>query len=222
MTPTSRACLAAITLVAIVGWLDTSGCDAHGGRPIFGRGLFFRGNCPQPIPLECVPAKISPAPVEPAKKPEPISLSKDLRVNVKKIAELFKQGEPGEAHKLVRLTAPQIEEISDLMQMHRPASKGGFGSEANLAKLARKPDAPMARELAPFFLAMAELTLAKGPGKVGPGRKTVKVWKETAQQLREASGDLAIAGAQQDAKAIQKAVVRIQAACTSCHSIFKY
>ncbi|MSQ94399.1 MAG: hypothetical protein EXR98_07565 [Gemmataceae bacterium] len=138
------------------------------------------------------------------------------------IADLFKQGEPIEAHKLIRLTAPQIEEIGDLMQMHRPVSKGGFGSEGNLAKLARKPDAPMARELAPFFLAMAELTLAKGWGKDGPGKKAVKVWKAAGQQLRVASGDLATAGALADAKAIQAAAVRIQAACTSCHSIFKY
>ncbi|MSQ94400.1 MAG: hypothetical protein EXR98_07570 [Gemmataceae bacterium] len=92
MTRTSRVLLAAITLGAVVGWLDTGVCDAHGRRPIFGRGLFFRGNCTQPIPLECVTAKISPAPVEPAKKPEPISLSKDLRVNVKQYRRLVQAG----------------------------------------------------------------------------------------------------------------------------------
>src|SRR6186997_1540538 len=106
-----------IMACGIVGLLiasDVSTVQAHGLRGTFGgRLLPFRQRC-EPMIVECVPVR----PVEFIPEPKPSrtllpfpTLDKDLKVNVKAIAQLLKNDQKEDARKFAFMVARTIEQI---------------------------------------------------------------------------------------------------------------
>jgi len=231
-----RTGIAGITLVVIVGLIEISSPSIAQATWLRGGGLFFFRNRCQPAPI-CVPEE----PKKEVAKELPLpAVAKELQVNVHNIANLLKAGRPADARKLASMAAPKIEEVADLMHMHRARNKGGMGwgqvpgknpavdsIEKGLmifAKAALAKDMTTANnnETAAYWIAaMAELTLAKAPKKDFGARKPRQAWIVDAEDLRSASLDLAKAAAQNDANAIRKSASKINSACINCHSKFK-
>jgi hypothetical protein len=165
---------------------------------------------------------------------------KELAGAVGKIAAAIQSGDSAGAKKLAEASAKKIDEVSDLMHLFRPRSKGGLGWGSK----ASKPDAsdglekkiqeftktvPAAAagqkdvngEAATWIAALAELTLAKTPAKDGPAGKTKKAWIGWSNDLRDAAAELSKASASGNPAAISKAANKVNNACVSCHSKFK-
>jgi hypothetical protein len=142
--------------------------------------------------------------------------AKDLPSAVKDIAAEIKNGKADAAKKLAAATAKNvklIDEISDLMHMYRPSSKGGLEIENNLKKATVKN----AVELGNLVNAMAELTIAKGWPE-NKGKRTKKAWNDFTEEMKDASIQLAKSTKPADVKT---AAEKVTAACNRCHSIFK-
>jgi hypothetical protein len=214
---------------------------ATGLRLFGGRMLPFRQRC-EPMIVECVPL-VKPIETIPEPKPSRMlhpfpTLDKDLKVNVKSLAQLLKNDQKEDARKFAIMVARTIEEIADLEQLYRPRSKGALGwgnvfgpNPANdglgsgiVHLLNRKPangaKNPDNVEAAYWIAAMGELILAKGPLKDALGGKTKKAWIAEGQSLRE--GGLQLAKAfEKDVNLVHPAAAKINSACISCHSKFK-
>jgi hypothetical protein len=180
--------------------------------------------------------------VEKIPEPKPIrmllpfpALDKDLKVNVKALAQLLKNDQKEDARKFAFMIAKTIDELSDLEQLYRPRSKGGLGwgpkpgknpandglekGLLNFAKIKNLAN-PENVDTAYLIAAMGELQLAKFPRKDGPGLKTKKTWLTEAEAIRQGALELANA-LPKDANRAQLAAAKINAACVSCHSTFK-
>lgn len=174
---------------------------------------------------------------------------KDLRPDVTKIADTIKSGKMDDAKaasaKLIKEHKIDFrganDNAGDLMHMFRARNKGGLGwsrksitnnptedglekkvqllaktAPANVAK-----EAPAAEEAGYDLAAMAELIKNIAPAKNMSGGKTTKAWQDYSDQMREASLELAKAGAGKNAAAIGKAAAKVNSTCNACHSKFK-
>lgn len=236
MTAQSRWGIAIAALAALIVWADAS-AHAFGRRPILG-GL-FRDRCPPIVVGPCLPEPIpaAAAPAEPVKEKPLPEVSPDLRVNIKNIAALLKEGNAGGAKKLAAATARQIDGITDLEVLYKNRNKDGLGwgtkaqanpatdglqkGVTNYAKSVSKSDLTRTaanEEAAYWIAAMAEVTLAGAPKS--PDKKA-KPWIASAEQVREASLELAKASSANDAVAMKTAAGKVNAGCVNCHTLFK-
>jgi hypothetical protein len=134
---------------------------------------------------------------------------------------------------------PFIGDVMDSMNHLRQKKKGGDGIhpdlqtsgplknlngiEEKLRTLAKKKltDAALnksAKEM--VLLGYRTAVLAEVVNDLAPAQKT-KQWRDLALQMRKASMDLAQASVKKDADGIFKAGTRLDASCSSCHSVFK-
>jgi hypothetical protein len=134
---------------------------------------------------------------------------------------------------------PLIGDVMELMDHLRQKKKGGDGIHSDLQTsgplknlngieekfrtLAKNKlkDAALnksAKEM--VLLGYRTAVLAEVVSDLAPAQKT-KQWRELAAQMHKASMDLARASEKKDADGIFKAGTRLDAACSSCHSVFK-
>ena len=169
----------------------------------------------------------------------PPPVNKDLRINVKNIADLLKKRNINAAKNLASAAVLGLEEFYDLEQMYRLRNKGGLGWGVNPMPIATQdgiegaPPIP-ARAVPPqiavadpaneqsawWIAAMAELTIPLAPKK-DAGKKTKKLWISYADELREAAHELRAASIANNAMQLKQAAVRINNACLNCHIIFR-
>lgn len=183
------------------------------------------------------------APPPEVEKPVP-PVNIDMKVNVKNIAELLKDGNASGAKRLAADAARSIrddDDIADLMDLFKHRHKGGLGwsstphPTAGLDGLERmvfsfaKKVAPNDlkkttenEEAAYWIAALAELTAAAAPAYRGDMRRKVKKdWFDQAGQQRDGAIELAKASAAGDADGMMKAAGKINGACLSCHAVYR-
>ncbi len=208
------------------------------------RPLLRRQACPPTVIVisePIMPEKIKESVKEPAKEEALPPVDKDLRVNVKTLANLYRQKETERAAKFAQLVAPTIEDFTDLEQLYRQRNRAGLGwgpmpgknpmfdglerGILNLTKTAPPPNdigGYLNNEEASYWIiAIAELTIAKAPRKDLPQGKTRAFWIDTAKQLRAAGLDLANASAGRDPNQTKRVAARMNSVCIACHAKFK-
>lgn len=165
---------------------------------------------------------------------------KDEQDAVKKIAAEVKKGNAAGAQKMSEGAAKKFEEVSDLMHLYRPRSKGGMGwgskaganpatdgLEKKIQEFAKGVSVTAAAqvesnlEAAYWLAAMTELTRAKTPTMDKAGGRTKKAWIVLTDDNREAIAAFTKAAQAKNGAAMAKAANKINSTCVSCHSKFK-
>lgn len=226
-------------IAAALGMIAASLADS----PAFGCwrrfGLFApRQSCP---PLIVEPIVVTPAKIIVKDPPLP-AVDKDLRVNVKNIATLLKQGRTAGATKLAQAVAVSraIDDFTDLEQLYRSRKMAGLGwgstpaanpaldgLENRVNVLARGiPAAPYKHatedeESAYWIAAMGEMTIAMAPKKDRIPGKTRERWLTLAKELRDAGLDLASYSEKKNLPQVNAAAKRVMVTCHGCHVLFK-
>jgi soluble cytochrome b562 len=150
----------------------------------------------------------------------PAAGDKDMRPAVIKIGDAFKAGKVDDAKKDAAKTARAFDETSDLMHLFRNRDKGGLGLENRIQMFLKKPnakDAPVIEDAAYHLAAMAELIKNRKPVK----GKNAQDWANWADDMRDASLDLAKAANGKNVAAMTKAAGKVQATCNACHAKYK-
>lgn len=161
---------------------------------------------------------------------------KALHGSIKKLAATIKKGDDvkSDAESLAKK-----EEVEEIMEVFKPRKKGGIGVgapgavtpdgiELKLINLGRDAPSPAAlgkeaaalEEMAYIVAAVAKVTHAKAPTS-NQGKKTVKDWKQWSSDMHDASIKLAEAAKSKSASDVKTAASKVNAACNSCHSVFR-
>ncbi len=130
-------------------------------------------------------------------------------------------------------------ELGDVMQAFKPRSKGGLGvgptpdaikpdgielkfialgkaKSVNKADLAKQGDALAKAADETRAIADVAILYTEKDGKKNPAK-----WKQYAEDMRTAAGELANAARKHDAKAVKQAVEKVNGSCVSCHADFR-
>lgn len=164
---------------------------------------------------------------------------KEINDAVAKIAAAIKKGDAAAAKADAEKLAKKIEAIEDVMNALKPRKKGGIGVgkpgdvvpdgiELKLITLGRDAPSPAVlakeaahlEEMAYVLAAVADVTAAKAP-TADKGKKTKKDWNTWSVEMREASIALAKASNAKGAQDVKAAAAKVNAACNSCHSVFR-
>jgi hypothetical protein len=129
-------------------------------------------------------------------------------------------------------------DLGDVMQAFKPRSKGGIGIgpkpdsitpdsiELKFNNLGKKALAPaaLAKEAKDIAKA-ADVTKAIGGVTLlyaeKEGKKSPTKWKQFAEDMQKAAGELSAAAKKGDAAEIKKAAMKLNASCNDCHADFR-
>ena len=163
----------------------------------------------------------------------------DFKGPILKIAGLIEKGDTTGAKAMAKTLAKKVEDMDDVMGVFKPRTKKGVGVgakpgaiqpdgiELQLNKISRdapsqnaaNKDAAGFEKMSYVIAAVAEVAMAKLPKD--DGKKKAKDWLKWSKEMREAAPDLATAAKSKSPAEIQKAAMKINNACNSCHSVFK-
>jgi cytochrome c556 len=160
--------------------------------------------------------------------------NKELKAEANKLADLVKDGKLDDLKKAAPALAKKAEEIDEVMMLMAIRTKGGFGFgpkasakddgiEAKLLAMAKSPltakqvgdQQKDLERMAHMVVALSEVT------KNMPNKKKPKEWQQWSMDASAGAKELADAVAKKDAKAVEKAVNKVNKACNDCHSEFK-
>jgi hypothetical protein len=165
--------------------------------------------------------------------------NKEVTDAVLKIAASIKKGDSAGAKTQAAALAKKIEALEEVMDALKPRKKGGVGVgkvgqvtpdgiELKLITLGRDAPTPAVlgkeaealEEMAYVIAAVAEVTHVMAPA-ADKGKKTKKDWLAWTADMREGANKLAEAAKAKGAQDVKGAASKINAACNSCHSVFR-
>ena len=153
---------------------------------------------------------------------------------VVKIAAMLKKGDTAGAKAAAADYAKKNSDVEELMHLFKPAAKGGIGVggkdgiEQTLVKIGRDTPTPAAMgKMADAYIemgfnvaAVALVTQSLAPDK-DAGKKTRKDWTQWATDMNESGLKLAAAAKSKSGADTKAAASKINAACNSCHTVFR-
>jgi hypothetical protein len=159
---------------------------------------------------------------------------------VKKIADAIKSDDKDTAAKEAAKLSKKLENLEEAMNSFKPRSKGGIGVgpkkgdaskdgiELLLIDIGRdvptaaqmKKEAAYIEEMAYQSAALSEIAKNWAPKK-DKGQMTKKNWNKFNADMLDASLALAKAANKKGAQEVKSAAAKLNAACNSCHSVFR-
>lgn len=167
----------------------------------------------------------------------------ELKTGLPKLADAIEKKDAGAAGMVTKLSKDtEVKDLMELFERRRAGGKGGLGVgptagaitpdgvEAKIQDMAKKPltavqvtaQAAALNKMAYQTAAGAQITKALKPEK-DMGKRKVADWVKWSEEMEAASMELAAAtsAAKKDPTTIMNATKKLDAACVSCHNVFK-
>jgi hypothetical protein len=165
------------------------------------------------------------------------------QADIRKIADLFEQGDLAGAKAQAKASAGKIEDLEEVMNLfalRKADGKGGEGIgpkpgaikpdgiEAKLQNLTKrvlpnelKNDNAALQRMAYIAAAIAEIAQSKCPVDKKMGEKDPAEWKKWSEEMSASALELAKSIKAGNATDVKKVALRLDGTCRNCHGVFR-